>query len=145
MAGTFSDYLEGEFLKAAVGKVAFDKTAGLYLALATAAVSDTTTGTTLTEPNTTTEYVGYTRLAITGAEFGNPSGTGNGVATITNTSALTFAECTGGSGAAIVAVVCVDAATNGNILWWSSITSKTIDTANTPPTIAAGALTITLD
>lgn len=132
MAGSASDYLENKLLGHVVGKASFTMPATPFLALVTVAVTDSDTGSTITEAN----YTGYTRLSCPGTNWGNASG-----GTITNSAAITFAGCTGGS-SACVGWALLDASTAGNILLYGDFGSTlTVDTSHTPLSFAIGALT----
>lgn len=131
---SFSDYLENKVLDHVFGDGAYTSPTA-YVALCTAVPTDASTGTTIVEAT----YTGYARLIINAADM---SAAASG--SKTNSAALTFAACTAGASTIIGFAVC-DALTVGNVLAWGTITSKVIDTSNTPATIQAGALVCTLD
>lgn len=135
MAG-FSDYLELKTLEHVTGKTALSMPS-VYLALCTAAPTDASTGATLTEA----AYTGYARKAVT-AGLWSAAAAGE----IHNAQPVIFAACTGGT-ATIVGWALVDSATTGagNVLVWGTCTPTEISVTQTPPTIAAGALSVTLD
>ena len=134
--GSFSNYAENKILDHVAGKTSFTMPAGVYLALCTVVPDDTSIGATLTEAN----YTGYARKAIAAGDW-NAAASGS----ISNANAITFAACTAGS-STIIGWALVDSSSGaGNVLAWGSMTSKLIDTSNTPPTVNAGALVITLD
>lgn len=136
MAGSLSDYAENALLEHLLSKTAFTMPANIYAALVTVTPTDSMTGATITECT----YTGYARKEILATDLNAASG---GV--ITNANDIVFADCTAGS-STVVGVVIVDSATTGagNALAWSDLTSHVIDVGNTPPTIDAGALSITL-
>lgn len=107
------------------------------MALCTTVPTDASTGATIVEAT----YTGYARKAIAASDL-NAASSG----TSTNANAITFAACTAGS-STIVGEAIVDSTTTGagNVLYWGAVTSKTIDTSNTPPSVAAGGLSISED
>lgn len=135
MAGSKSDYLENKDLDHNLGKTSFTMPASVYLALCTTAPTDSSTGSTIVEAS----YTGYARKQVLASALNAASG---GVTT--NGSDIVFADCTGGS-SAIIGFALVDASSAGNVLYWGTMTSKTIDTSNTPPTVKAGSLSISED
>lgn len=130
-----SDYLENKVLDHCLGDGSFTMPAAVYLALCTVVPTDASTGATITEAN----YTGYARKQIAASDL---SAAASG--SKTNSAAITFADCTAGS-STVVGFAIVDASTNGNVLYWGTVTSKTIDTSNTPATVAIGALVVTED
>ena len=130
-----SDYLENKVLDHNLGDGAFTMPAAIYLALCTVVPTDASTGSTITEAN----YTGYARKQITAADLAAASGGSK-----TNSAAIEFAACTAGS-STIIGFAIVDALTLGNILYWGTVTSKVIDTSNTPATVNAGDLVVTED
>ena len=85
-------------------------------------------------------YTGYARTAAT---MGAASAATPSVAT--NTSTVTFPNCTG-TGATLLGFLATDSATTnaGNALWYGTLASTVISTTQTPPTIAAGVLSLSL-
>ncbi len=130
-----SDYLENKVLDHCLGDGAFTMPAAIYLALCTVVPTDASTGSTITEAN----YTGYARKQIQATDLSAASGGSK-----TNSAQLEFPACTGGSSTVIGFAIC-DASSGGNVLYWGTVTSKTIDTSNTPATIAASGLTVTED
>lgn len=130
-----SDYLENKVLDHCLGDGSFTMPAAVYLALCTVVPTDASTGATITEAN----YTGYARKQIAASDL---SAAASG--SKTNSAAITFADCTAGS-STVVGFAIVDASTNGNVLYWGTVTSKTIDTSNTPATVAIGGLVVTED
>jgi hypothetical protein len=133
-AASFSDYAEGAILEHVVGKTTFTKPT-TYLALCTTVPTDASTGTTIVEAS----YTGYARKKVEGTEYGAASG-----GAIKNSGTITFAECTAGSSVIKGWALC-DALTVGNVLAWGTATETTISTTQTPATISANNLEITLD
>lgn len=132
-----SDYLENKILDHCLGKTAFTMPATVAMALCTAVPTDASTGATITEAT----YTGYARKTIAGTDL-NAAASG----TSTNANAITFAACTAGASTIIGFAICDSATTGaGNVLYWGTVTSKVIDTSNTPPTVAVGALSVSED
>lgn len=128
-----SDYAENVALEWGVQKTQPPFSSGaLYLALCTVVPTDASTGTTITEAN----YTGYARKQVAAADWGAASG-----GQIANSAAESFADCSSGS-SVIIGWALVDAATVGNIRYWGTCTSKTVDVSNTPAKIAIGGIVL---
>jgi hypothetical protein len=113
------------------------KPSALYVALATAAVLDTNTGSTFTEAN----YGSYARVQRDPLDANWSSASAG---TVTNAAAITFPKATSGS-STVTYVVIVDASSGGNVVAWCSLdVSKAITTGDTPQ-FEASSLTFTLD
>lgn len=135
--GSKSDYLENEILDHILGGADYSRPATLYLALLTAAPTDASTGSTITEAT----YTGYARVAITNNATNFPAASGGAKS---NGTEIAFAECTAGT-STVTHWALLDAATLGNILYWGALTtSKDISTGDTPK-VAVGDLDITED
>lgn len=139
MAGEFSDAGSLKSLDAVTGRATVTA-ATTYLALLTAAPSDTTTPATMTEYGAT----GYARQTI---EWDAPALNGSSIPETKNTNLETFGPFTAGTGATITHAALVTSAsgTTGEVraIW-------TLDTSRTPgvgdsATIAAGSLKLTCD
>jgi hypothetical protein len=86
----------------------------------------------------------YARVAITSSSgWSSISGGSTTPAQISNADEVTFPTATANWGA-VVGIGVFDAATNGNLLWWGSISSQTINTGVTA-FFAPGALVLTCD
>jgi hypothetical protein len=132
-----SDYLELKVLDHCLSDGAFTMPTNIYLALCTAVPTDASTGATLTEAT----YTGYARIIINAADLSAAA-----AGSKTNSNAITFAGCSGGTSTVIGFAICDLITTGGgNILYWGTVTSKVIDTSNTPATVAIGALVVTED
>ena len=131
-----SDYLEVEILDHNLSITSFTMPANVYLALCTVVPTDASTGSTITEAN----YTGYARKEIAATDFPAAASSGS----LANDTAITFDACTAGT-STVIGFAITDASTVGNILYWGTVTSKVIDTSNTPATVAIGALVITED
>lgn len=134
----FSDYWELAVLDGVFGDPTTPTiTAPVYLALCTVVPDDTKTGATITEAN----YTGYARKAIAAADMSAAA-----AGSKTNSNALTFAACTGGSSTIIGWAICDASGTGaGNVLAWGTCTSTVVSTTQTPATVAIGGLVVTLD
>ena len=67
--GSYSDYLENKVLDHVTGKNSFTMPASVYLALVTAAPTDSSTGATLTEAS----YTGYARKQVAASDLSSAS------------------------------------------------------------------------
>lgn len=135
--GSKSDYLENEILDHILGGADYSRPAIVYLALCTAAPTDASTGSTITEAT----YTGYARKAITNNSTNFPAASGGAKS---NGAEIAFAECTGGS-SDVTHWALLDADTAGNVLYWGALTaSKNISSGDTPK-VAVGDLDITED
>lgn len=132
-----SDYAEKKVLDHLTGKTAFTSPGPLYMALCTVAVTDADTGSTITEAN----YTGYARKQIAAADWDAATGV---TATATTNAQQQFAACTAGTSTIIGWALC-DASSAGNVIMFGTCTSTVISTTQTPATIAAGALSLTID
>lgn len=132
----FSQYAESHIVDHANGKTSWTMPTGSYMALCTATVTSTSTGSTITEAN----YTGYAR-------YNNSTNWSAATAATpsvgSNTATMTFAACTSGQSTVTYFALC-DAATLGNMIWWGTLTSTTISTTQTPATVAAGVLQVSL-
>jgi len=127
MAG-FSDYLENKLLLHTFSNTAYTSPSAVYLGLFTSAPTDAGGGTELSGG-------GYTRKVASFTTTG---------AAATNASAVEFPTASSDWGT-IVAVGIFDAATSGNFLGWSNLTSsRTIETGDVFR-FPAGDVDITLD
>lgn len=136
----FSDAVEKKVLDHLTGKTAYTSPAPLYLALCTSAVADTDTSASLVEAN----YTGYARLQIPAADWNAASGT---AAAATNANQKLFAACTGGTSTIIGWALTPVSTTGGagDVVMFGTCTSTVISTTQTPATVNAGALSISLD
>lgn len=135
MMASFSDYAENKILDHALGKASWTMPTTVALALCTTVPTDASTGSTIVEAN----YTGYARLRVAAADL-NAAASGSS----SNANVLTFAACTAGSSTVIGFALC-DALTVGNAIAWGTCSSTVISTTQTPATVAAGALVVTLD
>lgn len=139
MAGEFSDAGGLKALDAVTGRATVTS-ATTYLALLTAAPTDTTTPATMTEYAAT----GYSRQTVT---FTTPALNASNVPETSNSGALTFGPFTAGTGSTIThcALVTTASGTTGEVrAWWSLDTSRTPGT-NDSLQFAINALKIAVD
>jgi hypothetical protein len=121
------------------GKTSFTMPTTVAMTLCTANPASTSTGASQAE----TAYVGYGRQTLAGAAF--VAATTATPSVSTNASTITFANCTG-TGSTLLGFTLCDSATTGagNMLWFGSLASTVISTTQTPPTVAAGALSLSM-
>jgi hypothetical protein len=125
---SFSDYLETKVLDHVFGGTAYTAPATLYVALFTAAPSDSGGGTEVSGG-------GYARQTIAFTTSGD---------TTSNTAAVEFPTATANYGT-VTHVGIFDASTAGNLMAWAALTaSKTIETGDVFR-IPLGDLDITLN
>lgn len=132
-----SDALENLILDHILSITSYTMPANVYLALTTVVPTDASTAGTLTEAN----YTGYARKEILATDF--PAGASSG--SLANDTAITFDACTAGTSTVIGFAIVTSSSGAGTVLYWGTVTSKVIDTSNTPATVAIGALVITED
>ena len=139
--GSFSDYAELKVLDHVVGKAAFTAPTHVWIALYTTAPNDASTGTT-PSPGVEVSAAGYARVDAVGAAGFNASAAAGST---NNSVAITFGAPTANWGT-IVGWAAIDAATNGNILFWGAVSpNKTVNNGDAAPSFAIGALTLSLD
>ena len=144
MAGSKTNYLSKKAVEEASGGVAFTAPTNVYVGLWTAALGDTSTGAATNEAT----YGSYARTQIgTGnnqTDAWNAS-TGTTTATVTNKNSITFPTSSGTSNT-ITYIGIVDSVTvgAGNMLYWTDVTSVTINNGDTPK-INASAISIVED
>ncbi len=127
----FSDYLEDEILDHIFEGSAFTGPSK-YIALCTVAVTDTNTGSSITEPTD----AGYARKVMATWDVSSGGAT-------ENTNPIIFPQATASWGTILDFAIC-DALTVGNVLCYGSLTiSKSVASGDTPK-FATGDLDITL-
>lgn len=109
-----------------------------YLALWTSTVDDTSTAATAGELTYTT----YARQAISSTNMSPASGA---AASVTNDVAITFPTVSSGGGTVTFWQLTSSSSGAGDTIVWGTATSTVISTTQTPPTVAIGGFTITLD
>lgn len=119
MAGNLSDYTKNQLRTHLFRTGSFTKPTALYYCLLTAAPTDSSTGSTITEPSGN----GYARinLAPLDANYSAEATAGQ----TKNQTALTW-TASGGSWGTITHMAVVDASSAGNLLYWAAVTNKTI-------------------
>ena len=141
-----SDYLENKLIDALFRGQAYTMPATTYIGLLTAAPSDAGGGTEVSGGS-------YARVAVTGslanwagtqAAASTTASTGTG-GTTSNNAAITFPSPTANWGVA-THIGIYDAASAGNLLFWSALTiNKTVNNGDAAPSFAAAALTVQID
>lgn len=127
MAGNLSNYLENKVLDHIMGTTTYTKPSAVYVALYTAAPSDTGGGTEVTGGS-------YARQTATFSAAASGA-TSNSA----NIDFVVMPACT------VVAIGIFDALTTGNLLVWGTLsTNKSLDAGDTLR-IATGDLDISLD
>jgi hypothetical protein len=126
-----------------VGKTSFPVPTTVALGLGTAAPTSATTGVWANEC-TAGGYVTYARASTTEATWTNAA-TAADPSVVTNAGIITFAACTG-AGATLLGFIIADNDTlnTGASFFYGPLTSTVISTTQTPPTIAAGAMSLSL-
>ncbi len=141
-----SDYLENKILDYVLRAQAFSAPATTYVALLTAAPSDTGGGTEVTGGS-------YARVAVTSslANWAGTQSTGSTTASsgtggqTSNNNTITFPAPTANWGV-VTHMGVYDASTSGNLLFYAALTvSKTINNGDAAPSFAAAALTLQID
>jgi hypothetical protein len=140
-----SDFLEGKIIDHVFRALAYTAPTNMYVGLFTAAPSDTGGG---------TEVSGnaYTRVTVASGttNWSNTQNSGTGASTGTggttqNLTTFTFPTPTPSGWGTVVAVGVFDAATVGNLLWYTTLTvSKTINSGDVVD-FPAGSLTFQVD
>ena len=129
MAG-FSDYLETKVLDHVFGGTSYTAPSTLYVALYTAAPSDSGGGTEVSTSGTA-----YARQTITFTTSGG---------TTSNTSAVEYSTATGSGFGTVVSMALFDSATSGNMLAYGNLTVSKSVSAGDVFRFNASAIDITL-
>ena len=132
--GSKANFLENEILDHVVNGASWTSPGTVYSALFTVIPSDSTGGTEVTVTDSA-----YTRVATS---FSTAGATATGQ--VANTAAVNFATVAGGDSITIVGWGLLDAATAGNLLYWATVTSTTLQVGD-QATFPAGNITITED
>ena len=115
--GSKSNYLENKILDHVLRAATYTAPATVYSALFTVIPSDSSAGTEVTQATS-----GYTRLASTFVTAGATT-TGR----TSNSGAVNFATVAAGATITIVGYGIMDAATGGNLLYWSTVSSTVLE------------------
>lgn len=126
-----STYLANKLLDLPVGGTAFSAPANLHFALFTVAPNAGGGGTEVSGGN-------YSRAQVTNNTTNFPAASGGSK---TNANAITWATASASWGV-VVAIAIFDASSAGNMLYYQTISSKTVD-ANDTVSIPASNLTFT--
>lgn len=130
MAGSFSDYLEDKVLKHVFANTAYTAPSTLYVALFTAAPSDSGGGTEVSG-------TAYARQAMAFTVSGtNPT-------QATNSGAVEFPTA-GSAWGTVVAAAVFDASSAGNMLAWADLTSNKTIASGDVFRFPASSFTVTL-
>lgn len=134
--GSFSDYLENAILDhvfgTGEGKSLSYAQPDKYIALCTVAVTDTATGSTITEPSSPS----YTRVKMSTWDQAAAGAT-------ENTNTITFPQASANWGTILDFAIC-DAVSAGNVLAYGSLTiSKSVASGDTPK-FASGDIDVSL-
>lgn len=144
-AGSLTDYFENKLLDDNFRSTAYTKPATHYIALLTAACSDSSAGTEVSGGS-------YARVAVSRADaswkgsHGSATGVSSGTnGTISNAAAATFPAPTANWGT-VTHFAIYDASTSGNQVVCAALTaSKTVNNLDAAPSFAIDALTIQID
>lgn len=136
MAGSKSDYLENAILDHVLGGGNYTRPATVYVALYTAAPSDSGGG---TEVGTGT-WTNYARVAVTNNSTNFPAASGGSKS---NGTAIDFGTATTSGSVTVVAVGIFDASTSGNLLYWADLTTNKTVSNGDPVKFNASALVVT--
>jgi len=137
MADNLADYLEVKLLDHMTGKTAYTKPTNVYAALFTVAPTDAGGGTEVSGG-------GYARQQIT---WGGAVTAGNGDTTTANSADIRFpsgvADATTDWGS-IVAFGVYDSLTDGNLLFYGSLSASVVVNSGDSFKLVTGALTVSL-
>lgn len=137
---SFSDFLENKLLDHVWGNSSMTTSGTLYVGLATASITDATTGFTVTEPSTAA--TAYARVSVTNNLTEWPAAAA-GVKQ--NANAINFPTATGNWGTVTDFFIADSVVGAGQIMGYGTLTtSKTISSGDTA-SFAGNAITITLD
>lgn len=132
--GSKSNFLELKLLDHVLGNTSYSAPATVYIALYTAAPSDTGGGTEVSGGS-------YARAAVTNNTTNWPNASGGSKA---NGADITFPTASGSWGT-VTHWGAFDASTSGNLLYWGDVSpSKSVGTGDTPK-FGTGSLTVTED
>jgi hypothetical protein len=139
-----SDYLENKFLDWLLRGQSFTAPTNVYIALLTAAPSDSGGGTEVSGGSYARVTVACSLANFAGTQSSGSTAASSGTGGQTsNNNAITFPSPTANWGT-VTHFGIYDASSSGNLLYWAALgTSKTINNGDAAPSFAAGALTIT--
>lgn len=126
-AGEISNYLANELLDHVFNNAAFTPPATTHVALTTAAIADTDTGSTITEPGSGA----YARKEVQPNGGSSPTWDLAASGVVDNGAAVTFATATGSWGTITSVAIC-DASSAGNVLFYdNAMTDQAVGTDDT--------------
>lgn len=137
MAGNLTNYAEKAILEHSVGKATWLPLTA-YIALFSAAPSDTTTGTEISG-------VGYQRMITSASTWGEANTSAVGASTISNVVLIQFPIAGSGGWNAATHVGIFDAASGGNLLWHGPLTQSYTISQGERFQFPIGALTLSID
>jgi len=137
MAGSFSDFLELEVLDHVWGNAAYTAPGTHWFGLWTAALDDTSTGSTANEVTGN----GYARQSLANNATNFPAAAAGAKA---NGVAVTGWAAAGGNWGTVTYLGNVDASTTGNMLGWSDLTVSKVINDGDSASIAIGDYDVTL-
>lgn len=138
-SGGISNYAANGFLDRMFRNQAFTVSA-TYVALTTATIADTNTGSTITEPSGNN----YSRTQINAAGGSSPAWAAASGGAVSNAHTVTL-PVPSGSWGTVVAQAIVDASTSGNLLWYGNdVVDQAIGSETSSITFAVGALSLTV-
>lgn len=129
-----SDYLQKKLAEHSVGKTAFTMPTNVYIALCTASISSSDTGSTITEAS----YTSYARVETSGTDWSTYTSGELG-----NSNALSFPECTGSTSDATHFAV-LDASSSGNLYFYDALDASLSISAGITPSFAEDTLTLSV-
>lgn len=136
MAGSFTNAYEAAVLDYIYGGGSDPRKTTLYFALYTSAPGESSSGTEVTTSN----WTNYARVAVTNNGTNFPTGSSK-----SNATAIDWGTATVTSGTVdVVAIGILDALTSGNLLSYTTITTKSVANG-VNVSIPIGQLTLTLD
>lgn len=138
MPGSKSTYLENALLNGVLGGPAFPLPTTVYIALSTAAYSDTATGAAMTEVSGN----GYARVAVTNNATNWPAAASGQKQ---NGATFTFPAATGTGWGTVTAFYICDAASGGNVLYGGDLTTPRSITGGDTASFAPASLNISED
>lgn len=140
MAGSKSDYLEAKLLDHVLGATTFTPPSIVYVALFTAAPSDSGGGTEVT----TSGGTGYSRVSVANNTTNWPNASGTSPTSKSNGTTFTFPTATADWGT-IVAMAIFDASTGGNMLYWATLNANKVVSNGDTASFSNSTITVTED
>lgn len=137
MAGGKSDYLEKKILDLVLGATAFTAPGTVYVALSTAAYTDSATGSSMSEVTGGS----YARVAVTNNSTNWPAASGTNPTVKSNAVTITFPQATAAWGTVNSFYIC-DASTAGNVLYGGDLSAGKVVGIGDTPSFAVGALVV---